>query len=416
MRCGRCGNDNSDTGRFCGMCGAPLVAKSASGQTAGAGLSGSVAPQRPNAAPGPAVAREGPRASNVGILGLDSAPPQRNQEPVPSRDAESSAGPVISGPSFLGLNVPAAGSRRELRRDHDNSSDDHPLRPSSQNLDYLLEEEEPRGGGSKLILLLIAIVLAGGFGYLHWKRGGFDWLTSGDKKPSAVVQPAPESGQNAAGAPSASETPAATTPGAPGPATPVTPPSGDVKPANAGDSAAANTTSAPPAQAAPSAAPAAAPPTAGESGAQANPKSSEPGSDAAASDSKPQSAPEKPPAAEQATPRKAVTAKPTPAKAYDPVVEAERYIYGRGGVRQDCDHGLRLLKTSADQSNPKAMISLGALYSTGSCTPRDLPTAYRWFALALHKQPDNQALQDDLQKLWGQMTQPERQLAIKLSQ
>ena len=97
------------------------------------------------------------------------------------------------------------------------------------------------------------------------------------------------------------------------------------------------------------------------------------------------------------------------------MAEAERYIYGRG-ARQDCDHGMRLLKTAAQQSNPKAMISLGALYSTGTCTPRDLPTAYRWFALALHKQPDNQALQDDLKNLWDKMTQPERQLAIKLSQ
>jgi TPR repeat protein len=75
-----------------------------------------------------------------------------------------------------------------------------------------------------------------------------------------------------------------------------------------------------------------------------------------------------------------------------------------------------LLKPAAQPSNPKAMISLGALYSTGTCTPRDLPTAYRWFALALHQQPNNQPLQDDLQKLWSQMTQPERQLAIKLSQ
>ena len=99
----------------------------------------------------------------------------------------------------------------------------------------------------------------------------------------------------------------------------------------------------------------------------------------------------------------------------DPTAEAERYIYGRG-VGQDCDHGLRLLKPAAAQANPRAMILLGSLYSSGTCTPRDLPTAYRWFALALHKQPDNQPLQDDLQKLWSQMTQPERQLAIKLSQ
>jgi hypothetical protein len=75
-----------------------------------------------------------------------------------------------------------------------------------------------------------------------------------------------------------------------------------------------------------------------------------------------------------------------------------------------------LLKPAAEKNNPKAMILLGTLYSSGTCTPRDLPTAYRWFALALHKEPDNLPLQDDLQKLWSQMTQPERQLAIKLSQ
>jgi TPR repeat protein len=85
-------------------------------------------------------------------------------------------------------------------------------------------------------------------------------------------------------------------------------------------------------------------------------------------------------------------------------------------VPQDCERGLHQLKPAAEQSDPKAMISLGALYATGVCTPRDLPTAYRWFALALRKQPDNQPLQESLQKIWAQMTPPERQLAIKLSQ
>jgi len=99
----------------------------------------------------------------------------------------------------------------------------------------------------------------------------------------------------------------------------------------------------------------------------------------------------------------------------DPVNEAQKYIYGKG-VRQDCDRGLRLLKPAADQANSKAMIEMGALYSAGLCTPRDLPTSYRWFAMALRKDPNNQSLQSDLQKLWGEMTQPERQLAIRLSQ
>jgi hypothetical protein len=50
------------------------------------------------------------------------------------------------------------------------------------------------------------------------------------------------------------------------------------------------------------------------------------------------------------------------------------------------------------------------------CSPRDLPTAFGWFALALRKDPENISVQRDLQKLWGEMTQPERQLAIKLTQ
>jgi TPR repeat protein len=104
-----------------------------------------------------------------------------------------------------------------------------------------------------------------------------------------------------------------------------------------------------------------------------------------------------------------------PAATYDLVTEAQKYLYGRGSP-QDCERGLRLLRPAANQANPKAMIEMGALYSAGLCTPHDLPTAYRWFALALRKDPENTAVQADLRKLWGEMTQPERQLAIKLTQ
>ena len=107
--------------------------------------------------------------------------------------------------------------------------------------------------------------------------------------------------------------------------------------------------------------------------------------------------------------------KPRPSTPVDTVAEARKYLYGTGAA-QDCDRGLRLLKPAANQGNAKAMVEMGALYSAGLCTPHDLPTAYRWFALALRKEPDNNAVQADLQKLWSEMTQPERQLAIKLSQ
>ena len=412
MRCGRCGNDNAETNRFCGMCGAPLVPQ---GQVARQTLNPAVAgntPTRQQSDPSPIASRPAHQSSQAGVTRLEAVPAEQRPAPLSSSRREAPAEPGITGPSFLGLGTPDRHRNSSAGRD--------PLQPSSGNLDYLLDDdEEPKGGGGKLILFVLAVALAGGFGYLHWKQGGFDWLNGGDKK-AAVTKPSPESAQPASdsgGTPGAS---AAPTTSAPPPAAnpPVTPVPTDAAPANPLDSTATNASSSTASQPAPSqAAPSQTSPAAASNGSDAAPDSTP---HASAPDSDQQSAQDEPVAAEKPVTRKPATAKPSvakpsAAKTYDAVVEAERYIYGRG-VRQDCDHGLHLLKPAAEQSNPKAMISLGALYSTGTCTPRDLPTAYRWFATALHKQPDNQALQDDLQKLWSQMTPPERQLAIKLSQ
>jgi hypothetical protein len=56
------------------------------------------------------------------------------------------------------------------------------------------------------------------------------------------------------------------------------------------------------------------------------------------------------------------------------------------------------------------------MYSTGHCVPRDLPTSYSWFALALRADPSNQILEKDLVAVWNQMTPPERQMATKAKQ
>jgi hypothetical protein len=328
VRCGRCGNENAEGNRFCGMCGATLAGKT---------------------------------------------------EPAA---AAPKAPPAISGTSILGLSTP--GPAVDRHREAADARD--PLQPSSRNLDYLLEdddEEEPRRGWGKALLIVAALALAVGFGYLHWKQGGFDWLTRSEKKPAATAdgQAAQAGG---ATAPSAAATPAESA----APATvPSQTPAQDAAPQNA-------TAQNIPSQNTPV-----------DSNASAN-ATSEP----VVANSEQQSPP-----AEAVPETKHAVRKPAATAPYDVVNEAERYIYGRG-ARQDCDHGVRLLKRAAEQSNPKAMISMGALYSTGTCTPRDLPTAYHWFAQALHKQPDNQALQDDLKNLWEKMTQPERQLAIKLSQ
>src|SRR5271165_4333795 len=80
--------------------------------------------------------------------------------------------PVISGPSFLGLNeaAPAPAPRRRGSLSIDPGS-----APSSSNLDYLLqddedEEETKRGGAGKYILILLALALAVGLGYLRWNE------------------------------------------------------------------------------------------------------------------------------------------------------------------------------------------------------------------------------------------------------
>ena len=54
------------------------------------------------------------------------------------------------------------------------------------------------------------------------------------------------------------------------------------------------------------------------------------------------------------------------------------------------------------------------MYATGHCVPRDLPSSYRWFALALQADPNNTILEKDLTAVWNQMTAPERQLATKM--
>jgi hypothetical protein len=311
----------------------------------------------------------------------------------------SDVAPVISGPSFLGLNQPAPRKRASLSISPDAA-------PSSSNLDYLLEdEEEPkRGGAGKFVLILLALALAVGLGYLRWKNHGFPWLSASNSKPSAAAQ-SPDAADTSSTAP-----PASTTPATPAAAQPAADPTAGPPAASPTTNPTTATTqpSAPPATADATPASGAANPPADSATAPPVPAAKEPAPDTPPA---PSPKPRKPTAALAPKPHAAIMA----AKPADPVTEAQKYLYGRG-VTQDCDRGLRLLKPAANQSNPKAMIEMGALYSAGLCTPHDLPTAYRWFALALRKDPDNQAVQTDLQKLWGEMTQPERQLAIKLSQ
>ena len=390
MRCPRCGNDNPETMRFCGMCGGTLLS--------------AVSPAKPERGVSPAA-----QPSATATATRPAAP----EQPRPPADSS----PSISGPSFLGLNDPPPARKRSNL-----NSDPHHSGPRS--LDYLLEDEEEHrgsGGAGKFFLIVLALLLAVGFGYLHWKNQ-LPWLSASAQKPTPTAQTSDQP-------PADSSTPAS--PSITPEAQPATNPASNPPSANSssGTQPAGNAPASTPAAAAPAQPPAESstpkadssnPPenatTAKEQPDTAAPgKPAEPAAKADGSSDDNDSA-EVPSAAEPKAKPTPSPAKPKAAsKPVDSVAEAQRYLYGRG-VAQDCDHGLRILKPLATGGNSKAMVEMGALYSAGLCAPHDLPTAYRWFAVALRKDPSNEAIQNDLQKLWGEMTQPERQLAIKLTQ
>ena len=313
---------------------------------------------------------------------------------VAAREPEQARVSPVGGPSFLGL------------------GDDR-----SRDLDYLLDDEPPRGHG-RLYLALLLLGLSGALLAWHWQRDGYPWtglirgpatnrapassVSAQAPQPAAVtpVQPTgnatPPEMRSATG-PSLGDVaqPPATTP--PSEASSSPNPAAGVKPsdqtAEAADTSPKNLTAKPSTE----------PP------AQAR----EPETKESSPANQPEPAPAKP-----ATPiRKPAAIKPSPTEpaisSEDQLVdEGERYLYGRG-VRPDCNLAQRNLMIGARQSNSKAQTLLGAMYATGHCVNRDLPTAYRWFAKALHGDPGNSRVQRDLEVLWKQMTPEEKQLAMK---
>jgi hypothetical protein len=95
--------------------------------------------------------------------------------------------------------------------------------------------------------------------------------------------------------------------------------------------------------------------------------------------------------------------------------KGEAYLYGRG-VPENCDEAVKSLKAASAQQSAKARSAFGTMYATGHCAPRDLPTSYLWFAMALKVDPKNQILEKDLNAIWNQMTPPERQMATRMKQ
>jgi len=314
--------------------------------------------------------------------------------------------PSISGPSMLGLNQPSADqpSANQPRANQPIFNQNGFNQPSMDSLretafsglDSFFEPEQPRTGGRRILLLVMLLAALGGAGW--WTYTNYLGVTE-SRKPQAATSSADE-----APAEKASEKPS-TTP---------TPAARDAAPApvrDRGSSQAVVSAKAPESQ--PNSA---SPPDSDTTGKTVDAEVKAP-------------APAVPvPVPKIVTPGKR-SAKPeagvTSAKASTPPPpvaadtgdaafrKGEAYLYGRG-VPENCDEAVKYLKAASAKSNAKSRSAFGTMYATGHCVPRDLPTSYLWFALALRVDPNNQILEKDLSAVWNQMTPPERQMATRM--
>jgi len=354
--CPRCLENNPESYRFCGMCGSALPSFKPAGE---------LEPVRAaeKKTPAPAAAPEA--------------------KPRPSERV-----PGISGPSLLGLNQPSANQRNA----------DSLYDTAFSGMESYFEASERSPAWGRILVLLLILAALGGVAW--WKYGNQSWWRAVNKVGATVHElrstPAPNSGATTAAQPPAeSET---KNPSAAAPAAPSTEPSEAATPG-------AEKSSNPPANAGTSAD---VPPVA-----KPAEKAEPPRPAAAAEKKKSVTSPKRSAGGKRHAGREAAADAATGGDAF--FRKGEAYLYGRG-VPKSCDQAVKYLKQAADQSSAKARSAFGTMYATGHCVPRDLPTSYRWFALALRVDPNNQVLERDLSGVWNQMTPPERQLATKLKQ
>ncbi len=368
MICPKCGEDNSDNFRFCGMCGTLLEAR--------------VEARRPAGAP---VANL-PKIAN-------SSEPARSPVVESASNVANKQVPSISGPSMLGLDQPGASqpglNQRTLNQPSPNQNNIDSLRQRSfSGLDSFFEPEEPKTGGRRILLLVVLLAALGASGW--WIYTNYLGSADGRKReaPSASAE-APDTKPPEKQATSAEPQTAAPAP-------------------DAGSQ-----------QATPSATVPASPPE----NASTSPEPAEKTADAIA---KPEAKPLIPKIAlgDKSAAKRESASRTKPSKLPEPAAadsgdadfrKGEAYLYGRG-AHENCDEAVKYLKAASAKSNAKARSAFGTMYATGHCVARDLPTSYSWFAMALRVDPNNQILEKDLSAIWNQMTPPERQMATRMKQ
>jgi hypothetical protein len=346
--CPKCGEDNSDNFRFCGLCGTLLEAW---------------------------------RPAGAHVPNLPLAPAEAPNVPKPAKPLEPMRLPNQPGAVYPHPDQPSADTLRDR---------------AFSGLDSFFEPEKPKGGGGRIFLMVALLAALGGAGW--WTYTNYLGATE-TRKPEAAT----------AGSMDAPSEKAA-----------VRPAIHDAAPAPVAESPQGT-------------APAIADTKTTESKAEDATTKTDAGADAGAKtpDKETKTVVQEPKVIAKAeVPKKVAPAdmrvpKVEPkAKLPAPVVpdtgdaafrKGEAYLYGRG-VPENCDEAVKNLKAASAKSNAKARSAFGTMYATGHCVPRDLPTSYGWFALALRVDPNNQILEKDLSAVWNQMTPPERQMATRAKQ
>jgi hypothetical protein len=417
VRCVACGHENNAQYRYCGMCGAALLREPAA-----------VRPALSPAAPKPATPVPAPPRA--------AAPGPVSAKPVPPKPAPASAVPParktppleVGGYSILGLEEEP--DRRVPGREAESRQE------ASHSVAYLLEddEDEPKSHRWRTYLALALLLIAAGVLLEQWQRHGYPQavvsLISAVRNRIAPVAstPSSEASPQSQTAEAASETgpspesvsdkpspeKSAVVPPGNEPATSSNPTPAPVEaPAVPDDQSAVQAAAPEIAPATPAATAPPAPQASSPNAAAAAPSSLASHTPAPQTAKPAESAAPATPAEPAATESKAAPAVRRPASS--PVSTADRlvadgtkYLYG-DGVEQNCDLAEKNLRRAA-ASSAEAEGLLGTMYASGHCVARDLPTAYRWYARALHRDPSNKRYQSDLVALWNQMTPAERRL------
>jgi hypothetical protein len=378
--CQKCGENNSDNFRYCGMCGNVLEAR----RPAGSPLANSSSAPAPRTAPG--------TTSGTALGTMSGREPL--QRPLVVENATRPANrlvPPISGPSMLGLDQPGPNQGASTRPDPNPPSLDALRDKAFSGLDSFFEPEQPKTSGRRILLMVVLLAALGGASW--WTYTNYIGPAENRKASGQGASPTTDTSSSTD---SSSSSPAAV----PSASVPEGP---SENASTAADSSrkAADTESSPTGEEkAPTPAPVTRPATS-----SATPTRIAPTQKIAAKRE-----------ASAAAPRASSVPAPAAADTGDADFrKGEASLYGRGAP-ENCDEAVKYLKAASAKSNAKARGAFGTMYATGHCAPRDLPTSYLWFALALKVDPNNQILEKDLSAVWNQMTPPERQMATRMKQ